>query len=124
MHISYIMLPAESKDQAQYPIIKHIDTGIPHFIVLPRYCILQIQCLGQPCIEQVYYCYYWHMEVPRLGVKLELQLLAYATATAIQDLCHVCSLHHSSRKRHILNPQSKARDRNCVLMDTSQIRFH
>ena len=26
-----------------------------------------------------------HMEVPRLGVKLELQLLAYTTATAIQD---------------------------------------
>ena len=34
-----------------------------------------------------------HMEVPRLGVYLELQLLAYATATAmwdwgrIRDLC-------------------------------------
>ena len=26
----------------------------------------------------------WHMEVPRLGVKLELQLAAYATATWIQ----------------------------------------
>ena len=24
----------------------------------------------------------WHMEVPRLGVKLELQLPAYTTATA------------------------------------------
>ena len=31
----------------------------------------------------------WHMEVPRLGVKLELQLLAYATATAMQDLSSV-----------------------------------
>ena len=27
----------------------------------------------------------WHMEVPRLGVQSELQLLAYATATAWQD---------------------------------------
>ena len=27
----------------------------------------------------------WHMEVPRLGVELELQLLAYTTATAMQD---------------------------------------
>ena len=27
-----------------------------------------------------------HMEVPRLGVELELQLLAYATATAMPDL--------------------------------------
>ena len=26
------------------------------------------------------------MEVPRLGVKLELQLMAYATATATLDL--------------------------------------
>ena len=27
----------------------------------------------------------WPMEVPRLGVKSELQLLAYATATATPD---------------------------------------
>ena len=37
-----------------------------------------------------------HMEVPRLGVKLELQLPAYTTATATQDLSHVFDLHHSS----------------------------
>ena len=37
-----------------------------------------------------------HMEVPRLGVKLELQVLAYATAMAIWDLSCVCDLHHSS----------------------------
>lgn len=30
------------------------------------------------------------MEVPRLGVELELQLLAYATAMAVQDLSRVC----------------------------------
>ena len=27
------------------------------------------------------------------GIKLELQLLAYTTATAMQDLSHVCDLH-------------------------------
>ena len=27
----------------------------------------------------------WHMEVPWLGVELELQLLAYMTATAMPD---------------------------------------
>ena len=27
----------------------------------------------------------WHMEVPRLGVQLELQLPAYTTATAMPD---------------------------------------
>ena len=39
---------------------------------------------------------------PRLGVELELQLLAYTTAHG-----------------WILNPLREARDRTCVLMDTS-----
>jgi len=38
----------------------------------------------------------WHMEVPRLGAELELQLPAYTTATATQALSCVCDLHHSS----------------------------
>ena len=33
------------------------------------------------------------MEVPRLGVELELQLPAYTTATATWDLSFVCCLH-------------------------------
>ena len=37
-----------------------------------------------------------HMEVPRLGVKSELQLLACATAIAIPDPSRVCDLRHSS----------------------------
>ena len=56
-----------------------------------------------------------HMEVPRLRVESELQLLA----TAMQDLSHICDLHHSSWQRQILNPLSKARDRIPILMDTS-----
>ena len=50
------------------------------------------------------------MEVPRLGVELELQLLAYATATAMPDLSRICDLHHSLQQRWILNPLSEARD--------------
>ena len=38
----------------------------------------------------------WYMEVPRLGVKLELQLPVYTTATATQDPSHVCSWHHTA----------------------------
>ena len=45
-----------------------------------------------------------HMEVPRLGVKSELQLQAYATATATQDPRGVCDLHHSLQQCQILNP--------------------
>ena len=51
-----------------------------------------------------------HMEVPRLGVKLELQQLSYITATAMPDLSRVCDLHHSSWQRWILNPLSEARN--------------
>ena len=63
------------------------------------------------------------MEVPRLGVRLELQLLAYATAIATQDPSCICDLHHSSQQRQILNPLSKARDQTCNLMVPSQICF-
>ena len=64
------------------------------------------------------------MEVPRLRVELELKLLAYATATAMPDLSHVCDLHHSSRQRQILNPLSEARDPTCNLMVPSWICFY
>ena len=47
------------------------------------------------------------MEVPRLGVKTELQLLVYATATATWDPSLIWDLHHSSQQRRILNPLSK-----------------
>ena len=65
----------------------------------------------------------WHMEVPRLGVQSELELLAYTTATATQDPSRVWDLHHSSRQRQILNPTSETRDRTCILMDTRQVCF-
>ena len=51
------------------------------------------------------------MEVPRLGVELELQPLAYTTNTAMLDLSHIGSLHHSSWQHWILNPLSTARIR-------------
>ena len=65
-----------------------------------------------------------HMEVPRLGVESELQMPAYATATATRDLSHVCDLHHSSQQHWILNALSKARDQTHILMDTSQVCYH
>ena len=44
------------------------------------------------------------MEVPRLGVEWELQLLAYATATATRVLSPVCDPRHSSQQLGIRNP--------------------
>ena len=51
-----------------------------------------------------------HMEAPRLGLESELQLLAYATATATWDPSHVCDLHHSSWQHQIPNLLREARD--------------
>ena len=68
----------------------------------------------------------WHMGVPRLGVQLELQLLAYATVTTTQDLSSICNLHHSTLMAalgRIPNPLSKPQDWTCILMDTSQVCY-
>ena len=50
------------------------------------------------------------MEIPRLGVELELQLPVYATATAMWDVSHICDLHYSLWQRQILSPLCEARD--------------
>ena len=85
-------------------------------------------------IDSVCFCFFfsflfflgphpWHMEVPRLGVKSELQLLAYTMATATQDPSRIYNLHHSSWQCWISSLLSGARDRTGILMDTSQIHF-
>ena len=64
------------------------------------------------------------MEAPRLGVKSELQLLAYTTAAAMQVPSHMGDyFHHSSGQCQILNPLSKARDQIHNLMVPGQIPF-
>ena len=62
------------------------------------------------------------MDVPRL--ESELQLPAYAIATATRDPSFVCNLHHSLQQRWFRNPLSEARDRTHILTDTSQIHYH
>ena len=64
-----------------------------------------------------------HMEVPRLGVELELQLPNYATAIATQAPSLICELHHSSRQHRIPDSLSESRDQTNIFMDTSQICF-
>ena len=58
------------------------------------------------------------MEVLKVGVELERQLLACATVTTTSDPRHVCDLHCGSGQSRILYPLSEARDRTCDLMDT------
>ena len=63
------------------------------------------------------------MEVRRLGVKLELQLPAYSTATATWDLSRICDVCHGSQQRQILNLLSKARDGPRSLIVPNGIHF-
>ena len=65
-----------------------------------------------------------HMELPRAGVEMELQLLAYTTATATPDPSYFYDPQHSSQQHQILNPLSKARDQTCNLLVPSRIHFH
>ena len=50
------------------------------------------------------------MEVPRLGVKLELQLPAHTTATAKQNPSHVGDLHCSLQQCQTPHPLNESRD--------------
>ena len=62
-----------------------------------------------------------HMEVPRLGVELELQPLAYTTTIAKWNPSLIWDLHHSSPQHRILNPLREDRDQTYTLMDTSWV---
>ena len=60
-----------------------------------------------------------HMEVPRLGVQSELQLPAYAKATAMSvPRRRIWDLHQSSWQHQILNPLSEPRDRTWIHTET------
>ena len=59
------------------------------------------------------------MEIPGLGAELEMQLKVRLTATATLDPSHICNLPHSLQQFWILNPLSKARDENGILMETT-----
>ena len=80
------------------------------------------------CLLLLFFCFLgpqaWYMEVPRLGVELELQLPVYAIATARPDPSRFCGRHHSSQQSQILYSLNKVRDRMRNLMVPSRIRFH
>ena len=79
----------------------------PHVVLLPPPALFPKEQGSQShTLFFFFFCFLMlhlqHMKVHRLGVKSELQLLAYPTATATL---------------------SKARDQTCVLTDTSRIHF-
>ena len=100
---------------------------VPHVLVFP--CTTSAHPHGVPGMYFFVFVFVFlglyprHMEVPRLGVKSELQLPAYTTTTASPDLSRIFELHHSSWQCQILNPLNEARDQTCILMETSQVHF-
>ena len=60
------------------------------------------------------------MEVPGLGVPLELQPLAYTTVTTISDPSRICHLHHNAT----LTPTEQGQGLNLHPHGTSRVRFH
>ena len=65
-----------------------------------------------------------HMEVPRLGVKSELQVQAYTATTVIQDLRRIRGLYQSSKQCQILNSLGKTRYGTSKHMDIRRICHH
>ena len=96
--------------------IKRSEKRVPWWLsrlrIQHHHCVVLLWCRfdswpGNFCMSQKEYtaffffffflgAHLWHMEVPQPGVKSELQLLVYATASTTWDLNYVCNLHHRS----------------------------
>ena len=103
-----------------YPFLFRFFPRIGHYRVLSRfpyfyhiYHIFQTTSGGHFILEilifnfLIFMAHLKNVEVPGLGVKLELHQQAYATATATPDPSRIC---HSLQQCEILNPLSKDRD--------------
>ena len=91
------------------PLKKKLQWGITNMQQDRIYIYIFIYCFLGPHPR--------HMEVPRLGVKSELQLASLRHSHSNSNL------HHNSWQCWIPKPLSKARDWTCILLDPSQICF-
>ena len=115
------MLPSKGDVRVGFFLLEH------HYELQLFLHLMCFVCLGDFVCLFVFVCLFCcflglhlqHMEVPRLGVKLELQLPP--TATAAPDPSCICNLHYSSWQCRILNPLSEARDQTCILRVTSWV---
>ena len=112
---TFTCLSCSQKQKTEVLLVMWIPGGGLGMVLIKWYFFFSVCFLGP---------HLWHMEVPRLEVESELQLLAYATATATPDLSRNCDLHHSSQQCQIPGPLSEARDGTRILVDISWIHFH
>ena len=112
-----------------YPYaLAHVSVSSKHSFPLV-FAIPNMTCPSYPDLIKIRIFFFFsgahlqHMDIPRLGVKLEQHLAAYITATT-PDPSRVWDLHHSSQQYQILNPLNKAGDQTCNLMDTSRVCYH
>ena len=107
--------------------ISLVINAVKHLFMylLAKYMSTLEKCLSKIFFVCLFFCFLGphlhHVEVPRLGVISELQLLAYATATATWVSSCLCNLHHSSWQHRILNLLIEARDWTCILMVPSRV---
>ena len=102
--VGSMQLGTRSQPNFAMPFIPSLLHSFFHYIYIYIYIYTYVCVCVYIYIYMFFpFFFYWflgphlqHMEVPRLGVKSELQLQACATATAIPALNHVCNLHHSS----------------------------
>ena len=94
-----------------------------------KYCKRWKKCPAPRALLRTFFFFFFsgphlvHVEVPKLGVTLELLLLAYTMVTATTDPSHICNLCLRLRQHWIINMTSKARDWTLTLMDTIWICF-
>ena len=98
-----------------------------NFFIFKSFIVVDLQCCDNFCCTTEWFSYtYTHIHsfsfsllfgavhaaygISQARVELELQLLAYPTAAAIQDPSHIWDLYHSLQQCRILDPLSEARD--------------
>ena len=79
-----------------WPHLQHLDIPRPG----NQTCAMAVTVLDPFFFFKGRTCGIWKF----LGIKLEMELEAYTTATAKSDPSHVCDLHHSSLQCWLLNP--------------------
>ena len=121
-HVDVQCLQQHLLKRPLYPLICLCWKSVVHVFLGPLFCwvflfvSLFVFCLSGRHLKR--------MEILKLGVEMQLQLPAYATAIAMQDLSHVWDLEWSSWQCQVLNPLSEARDWTCNVMVTSWVRYH